>query len=162
MSGVEIKAAGESKALGKLAVDLKRLSKQGRAELINELGKEAVELVQDGFSTGTSPDGAAWKPLKVRAGQPLRDNDNLMGSVNFTPGGSSFDIGAGVWYGVVHQSGMKITVKTKKALASKTMLFGKSVVIPARPWLPTNDLPAKWRSAFDEVTKTYLELVLSG
>ena len=49
--------------------------------LLQALGDDLVELVRQGFVTGTDPYGIPWAPLKVRVGRPLRDKGHLMDSI---------------------------------------------------------------------------------
>jgi len=119
--------------------------------------------VKRNFSSGGRP---AWKPLKVRKGEPLRDTGRLMASIgnvlDVSRSGTRqiMEIGTNVVYANVHQFGFSGSV-TQNVRAHKrviTQAFGRSISptevnvkahsrtieqnIPARPFLmlqPTDE-----------------------
>lgn len=107
-----------------------------------------VAQVNKAFSTGTSPDGAAWAPPKFRKGQPLRDTGRLRNSITsrYTP--TEAVSGTNLIYAPVHQFGATIVAKNAPYLVFPTptgWARKKSVTIPARPFYPKGpNLPSTW------------------
>lgn len=161
MSGVSVKVIGAEK-IAKLSKKIASLNKQAVHTIAVQIGEEARDLVLEGFSAGHAPDGTAWAPLKVRSGMPLRNDGGLAGSITFHVSGLNVSVGTNVWYGAVHQKGMVIKPKKKKALYSAKLkiMFGKKVTIPARPFLPVGTIPAAWGAKFKEVAGETIEAVL--
>jgi phage virion morphogenesis protein len=127
-----------------------RLLKAGEqpAPWLNAVGRVLKTRVQMGFHTGTDPYGQAWKPLRSRQGQPLRNTGRLMNSVTYQVEGNSVVIGTNVKYAPTHQFAATIVPKEKPAL--RFMVNGhwvsvKKVTIPARPMFPLNGLPPLWQ-----------------
>jgi len=136
---------------------------------LRDVGTAWLSLVQLGFKVGKSPYGEPWAPLKVRAGQPLRDTRRLQNSFTFVVEGGGSDallrLGTNTYYAPFHQFGAVIKpVKAKflrfqiggaqyaKALningkGGSTVYTKGPVVLPARPFLPINALPAAWSGA---------------
>lgn len=151
------------------------------AELRKALSAQALSLVQQQFRAGAGPDGVPWKPLEMRQGQPLRDRGLLARSWFRASQPEGFSVFTSVKYAHVHQTGMVIKakpgkylrfngnkgkavafdiayrrlksgrIKSVKGSAIFNWIFRKSVRIPARPMLPTGELPAKWASEFQAV-----------
>lgn len=118
------------------------------------IGAALVSQVQLGFKAGQSPYAQAWKPLKLRQGQPLRDTGRLRNSITSLPDQSGVTVGTNLIYAAVHQFGA--TIKPKKPGGRLVFegpngtIFAKQVTIPARPFMPltpdgATDLPAEWQ-----------------
>jgi phage virion morphogenesis protein len=114
-----------------------------------------------GFRTGTAPDGARWRPLRHRSGQPLKDTGVLANSITHRTTKTEAEIGTNVCYGIVHQFGATVEAgkpphKTLCGLMTKGSpylrfkgqggkdIFAKKVVIPPRPFMPQDTLPDDW------------------
>lgn len=140
-------------------VDL--IQKEGAKRVAKQVGLEAKALVAEGFARGVSPSGQAWAPLKVRSGQPLRDSGRLASSITLEPTGLGFRLTSNVAYADVHQYGATITVKKARSLYSPSLrtFFGKTVTIPARPFLPEGDLPGPWNERLTEAAEEALEIL---
>lgn len=151
---------GDFAELAALRAKLARVGQDGLKRVSKQVAIEAQALVTDSFARGVSPDGVAWAPLKVRAGQPLRDTGRLLASLTPQDTGSGFVISTDVVYAALHQQGGTIRTKRKRALysAKAGRFFGVSVTIPARPFLPTGDtLPASWVGPLTETIDEALE-----
>jgi phage gpG-like protein len=159
--GISIKASGNVTGPQRLAQKIGSLPKAVRV-VAKQMGEEARDLVFQGFASGTSPDGAAWAPLAVRGGMPLVDSGRPRSSITLEVSDLGFHLGTNVFYAGVHQNGATIRVKKAKTLYSSKLkiAFGKQVTIPARPFLPTADLPGKWATALSEVAKETVEALL--
>jgi phage virion morphogenesis protein len=157
-------ASVEVKGLAELQKSLAKLSEKGLKAVSREVATEGQRLVGACFSSGTAPDGTPWAPLAVRDGQPLRDTGRLAASVVAQDTGAGFTIGTNVAYAGVHQHGAVISVKHARQLYSKKlgMGFGKSVKIPARPFLPGDSLPPAWAASIREVIEDAVEALVPG
>lgn len=152
---------GDKAALDRLRARLRRLGTEGTKRVAAQVAEETKSLVTEGFQRGVSPDGQAWAPLRVRAGQPLRDTGRLATSLTVTHAGLTFTVGTNVAYAGVHQQGATVTVKNKRSLYSRKQrqFFGRSVTIPARPFLPTGTaLPSAWEARVHEAASEALDL----
>lgn len=97
----------------------------------------ALELVHEGMEAAQDPYGRSWKPLKDRAGEPLRDTGRLYNSLSIRAGGGGFTLVTSVAYAAYHQLG------TKR--------------IPRRPYFPDGrGVPAKWRTEFKAAAEEVL------
>jgi phage gpG-like protein len=114
---------------------------------LSAVGRVLKARIQDGFITGTSPDGRPWAPLKSRAGQPLVNRGRLRNSIDYRVEGNSVEVGTNLSYAPVHQFGAKIEAKAGGVLrfyVEGRPVFVKRVTIPARPMFPTEGLPEEW------------------
>jgi phage virion morphogenesis protein len=116
------------------------------------LGRVLANRIRLGFRMGRSPWGVPWAPLKLRAGQPLRDTGRLQRSITHQVQADSVLVGTNVRYARTHQHGAKIKPVKGKFLRfpgpGGRPIFSKGVQIPARPFMPIVngkvDLPAPW------------------
>lgn len=162
--------SGALRELIKAGTDLK--------PLMATLGQTGVQRMKMGFKAGRSPEGSAWKALKVRNGQPLRDTGRLMNSISSFPTNDQVEIGTNVFYGAVHQFGATINPSdtphgTIAGVSSKGAGFlafkvpggwaytRKSIEIPARPFVPESKIPKAWQDAFLRNTKAHIKAHLS-
>jgi len=127
------------------------------APVYNEIGTALVEETRTGFATSTDPYGTPWLPLKMRAGQPLRDTARLMNSITHVADNEGVEVGTNVAYAATHQFGATITPKVAPWLVFQGpsgTVFTKQVTVPARPFLPTPEkgIPASWaQTIFDAI-----------
>lgn len=129
--------AGDFGVLKKLVAQVSQLAGgQAVRELATVLAEEAHELVDEGFAGSHAPDGSPWAPLKVRAGQPLRDTGRLQRSFTKSVSSTGFIIRFSAAYGGFHQGGTSRMV--------------------ARKMLPDSTLPARWAASFREAAEEYL------
>lgn len=151
---------GSRAALNQMIQRLRQVGTEGARRISAQVAQETKMLVTQTFQKGVSPEGQAWAPLAFRSGQPLRDTGRLATSITVTHSGFMFTVGTNVAYAAVHQYGATITVKNKRSLYSsrQRQFFGRSVVIPARPFFPTGDLPAAWRTSLNDAAVEALEL----
>lgn len=157
------KSRGNLAALAAYITALRLVGKGGVKRVSRAVSEEAKMLVDEGFARGISPAGAAWAPLQVRAGQPLRDTRRLQSSLAPVDTGRGFRISTNVSYAAVHQYGATIRAKGKHGLYSPKLKahFGKKVKIPARPFLPRDGkLPSRWSKGLDEAAKEAIALLL--
>lgn len=117
------------------------------APALDAVGRVLKARIQQGFQTGTDPEGRPWAPLKSRQGQPLRDKGQLMGSIDYQVEGNSVVVGTNKSYAPVHQFGAVIEAKRAKVLrffVAGRPVFAKRVTIPKRPFMPEERLPEAW------------------
>ena len=109
--------------------------------LLDGIGEALVTNVDNRFDEGKAPDGTSWTPVK-RGGTPLVKSGLLRDSITYETGRNTVTVGTNRIDAAVHQFGATIKPKKKKALAftvGGTVVFAKSVTIPARPYLGIND-----------------------
>jgi phage gpG-like protein len=153
--------------------------------LYSVIGRSILTKIQLGFKTSTDPWGGAWKPLKMRQGQPLMDTrDHLYKRITYQADPQGVTIGTkflATWKGKtsdiakVHQFGA--TVVPRPDNKSGLLRFGKGgsaagatpssyvysakSVIPARPFFPIRpgsnvvSLPPVWSKAVVDALKRY-------
>jgi len=125
------------------------------ARALDPVGRVLKTRIQQGFVTGTAPDGRPWAPLKSRAGQPLRDKGHLTNSIDYRVDGNSVEVGTPFAHAITHQRGAKIEAKPGKVLrfyVEGRPVFVKRVTIPARPIVPEDHLPDAWaKDVLDEL-----------
>lgn len=161
---------GDFAGLRRLQVALGEAAKgETRRELAKALADEARDLVDEGFASGTAPDGTPWKalhPTLSRSGQPLRDTRHLQGSFTTRVTNAGFVIGTNVRYAVTHQEGRTITPKRAPALRWKVRggkwFSAQKVTIPARPMVPEGELGPKWTNAFTEAARDLINSRFRG
>ena len=127
---------GPMAELARLAARLDHAANGGLKQAVIARGAGTLaELTRAGFDTSRRPTGGAWRRLKhARArsrpnrGGPLFDSGKLRedaSTVQITPDGWLIDIGAP---------------------GAAAHLYGApSKNLPARPFLPIGNLPARWR-----------------
>lgn len=152
---------GDFGGLRKLQVALGETARgKTRLDLAKALAAEALDLIDDGFATGTAPDGSKWEPLHPtlsRSGQPLRDTGRLQRSYTARVTNSGFVVGTNTRYAVTHQEGRTIVPRYAPALRWKVRggkwFSAQKVTIPARPMVPEGELGPKWSNAFTEAAR---------
>ena len=100
-------------------------------ELGNDIGKAALQLIDQEFNGSYSPYKAAWEPLKYRVGKPLIKTGALKAGFSFTVSGNEIIVKNDVPYAVYHDLG------TEK--------------IPKREILPDKVLPRSWYEEFSRI-----------
>lgn len=126
------------------------------------------------FRSARSPSGAPWKPLNplFRVGQPLRNTGRLYGSIQARRVGNAVLVGTGLKtpeedhnLGAIHQFGALVEPRSEAGFLGPIrnvaggMVFLKSAVIPARPFMPLDaagnvNLPPAWaRSALQAMAR---------
>ena len=139
------------------------LGKAGVKRVSRAVAEEAKTLIDDGFAKGQAPDGRRWPGLVARKGQPLRDTGRLQRSLAPVDTGKGFRVSTNLVYARLHQYGGKIKAKGKTLYNARTKTaFGKSVTVPARPYLPRNSgaLPARWSRALDQAASEAIAMML--
>lgn len=151
---------GDFQALNAFAARVAKAPARVR-EVNQQLAEEAVELVREGFETSTDPYGKRWAPLKLRAGQPLRDTGamQIWRTRNITARG--FSVFSPREYAVYHQEGTGIhgprrkPIRPVKARALRFPgpsgpMFARQVDgVPRRRMVPdAGPLPSRWRERF--------------
>ena len=123
---------GDFAALADLVAKLERAANV-KADLLEGLGEEVVDLIKAGFDATTAPDGTEWAPT-VAGNKPLHGptGDLKSGWHIKSIGGDSVTVGPSVWYGAVHQGGTNRAGRDRKTR------------IVARPMVPDGELPPKW------------------
>lgn len=146
--------------------------------LSGRLAVDARKLVEQSFASSTSPDGAAWKPLKTRKGQPLVKSGKLSRSIKTRVSSKGFELYTNTSYAAVHQFGAstkarfqartrtgrfkskKSAEKAKGRLVAVGRVSGST--IPARPFFPGDSLPSAWRARFEQTTREYFKEFFDG
>lgn len=159
---------------GKLKSIAKKVRNLGEEKhlraLARNLGEETLELVNQGFASSQSPEGARWASLVLRSGQPLRDTGRLQRSFNLKNVTSSgFTVATGVAYAGYHQSGVG-PIRPKKAKLLAIRVRGSSPIfsrgtsgIPARPMLPTSGaLPARWSNVLVQTAEEFFQSLIGA
>jgi phage gpG-like protein len=144
---------------------LRLLGRGGVKRVSRAVSEDAKTLVDDGFARGIAPNGTPWKPLRFRAGQPLRDTSRLQRSLVPVDTGRGFRISTSVRYAAVHQYGAIIKAKNARTLYSRKskVAFGPSVKVPARPFLPRQGhLPPRWSTSLNEAAQEAIQMMLRG
>jgi len=151
--------SGDFGKLGKLIRQMDQLGSR-KPELLRDLAAEGLARVQEGFEQGRAPDGSTWAPLALRQGQPLLDTGRLRSSITYALTSSGFSLGTAVAYASIHQYGG--TIRAKSGGVLKWQVGGrwytaKSVVIPARPFLPIGGrVSDEWTRAFRDIAADWL------
>lgn len=160
---IEVEDRGVTDALNRLLA-----AGQDLDPILAALGRKLKENIQDGFQSGTAPDGRPWAPLKVRKGQPLIDRGGrggLLGSIDYSIEGNSVVVGTNKPYAPVHQFGAKIEAKSGKVLrffVEGRPVFVKRVTIPARPFLPEERLPHDWETDCLDAIANVIRRIIAG
>ena len=174
---IKVTAAAVQKALDQYA------GKERVRRALGALGRVLVTRIKLGFQSGTAPHGAPWRPLVLRAGQPLLDTGRLRNSITSKIDGDRVLVGTNLTYshdgktwsaGRVHQFGATVLPVKAKMLRvpfggsvggakPKGFLFLEKAVIPARPFMPLNkagnvDLPESWKVSALNAMAAVLEL----
>lgn len=143
---------------------LRLLGRGGTKRISRAVTEEAKSLTDETFRRGIDPTGKAWAPLRTRSGQPLRDTGRLQRSLAPVDTGRGFRLSTSLIYARLHQQGGRVTARKSKGLynARTGQHFGRSVRIPARPFLPrqTGALPARWSKALEQAAREAISLLL--
>jgi len=118
---------------------LRPLTEFDEVELMSTLGALGESQTRERISVEkTSPDGAAWKP-NLEGGSILVETGlHLLSSIAWRASASEAEWGSNWPLAHVHQNGMTITPKDKRALQFKIgnqFVTTKSVTIPSRPFV---------------------------
>lgn len=131
--------AGRLDEIGEAAQDLSPLMDNVGA-LLEQSARDRIE------SSNTAPDGTPWLPsdrVEQFGGKTLLESGRLAGSLTHQPYADRVEIGSGLIYAGVHQSGAIITAKDGGALTfmlpDGQLVEVASVEIPARPYLGVSD-----------------------
>lgn len=157
---------GDFNRLAVLAQQTRELGSDDVRRRLNEvLGREARSLVDRTFRAGTTPDGEAWAPLRLRDGQPLRDTGRLQRSMTLGDvTARGFRVGTNVAYAPTHQFGATIVPVSARALRFKTRdgrwHLLKKATIPARPFLPLARLPRRWALSMSAQGRKFIDSVI--
>lgn len=119
--------------------------------VFTEIGEHIASEIDLNFRDASDPYGNSWEKLKHRSGTPLNDTGRLKNSITFEADSSSVEVGTNVEYAGTHQFG------AEKGQYGKNIPWGD---IPARPFLPTDDLglPALWEEEILDIIQEHLEL----
>jgi phage virion morphogenesis protein len=145
MTGVvQVFDFGVDKALSGL---LQRLDDP--SDTLDAIANALVENVRQTFNDSEDPYGVPWAPLNplFREGQPLRDTDVLMNSIDKDVGADFIAFGTNVEYAPPHQYGAEQGEFGRNSRGAP-IPWGD---VPARPFLPTEGLPEDWA---DDILET--------
>ena len=137
---IDVDTSEVSAALQRLTKSLEDLT-----PIMQEIGQAVDTHTMLGFRAGTDPYGNPWAPLSETTlsrrrgggGQPLRDTARLQNSFSYQAGPTSVEYGTNVEYASTHQYGA-----SKGAYGADQ--HGRPIPwggIPARPMLPSGELP---------------------
>lgn len=166
---------GDFARLAKLQAQMKSLTSDDiKPRLAVVVGAAALAELQLGFRESRTPYGAAWAPLKLRAGgKPLLDTGRLRNSFSYQPNASGFTIGSNFIGAKVHQYGATITPKKSRFLRFRgkvhgrtkrttPWIFAKSVTIPRRQMVPEKVLGERWTNAMNEAGARFISRIMKG
>ena len=157
------------------------IAKGWLGELAQRISAAGMKLVADGFKTETDPYGNKWAPLaserprnrrarlramargkKVKGQKILQDTGRMKNSVGAVPRGHTARIVIPTWYAAVHQKGATFTreptlrQQATRSMAGRAPRLASTTVIPRRMMLPEDDLPTRWRLAFERESNLLL------
>lgn len=167
-----LKFTGDFQALDRFAEQLSAAA--GSTRLISgAMAEETISLIRDGFSASEDPYGKPWEPIKLRAGQPLRDKGGLQTSWHPSEvSEDGFRVSSGKDYARFHQEGTGLYGKHKarivplKAKALNVPGVGPRSSVrgsPKRLMVPRkNDIPRKWKQAYVEAAQEVLTELFEG
>jgi phage virion morphogenesis protein len=139
-------------ALAKLAQQI-----SNKRPLLEAIGEEIKQRTRMRFHLAKSPEGVAWQPLKHANRKPLYLSGGLHDSIITAVTANAVSIGPSgpsVKYAEVHQLGKIISRTFKKAGA-------RQITIPARPYMPTNELPPAYSDAIVRLVEGHLRAGLA-
>ena len=131
------------------------------------------QTIKERFEKEQSPSGEKWKPLSDmtiairRKKHPtgnmkiLKDNGELRRSIHYEAGNNYVKVGSVLKYARIHQFGGSINVsnKQRRVLYRKGFRVGRTITIPARPFLGITDSEVKHiKSMF----KSYIKRHITG
>jgi phage gpG-like protein len=167
-----LKFTGDFQALDRFAEQLSAAA--GSTRLISgAMAEETISLIRDGFAASEDPYGKPWEPIKLRAGQPLRDSGGLQASWHPSDvSESGFRVSSGKAYAKFHQQGTglygphKARIVPVKAKALNVPGLGPRASVagsPKRRMVPDRGrLPRKWREAYVEAAQEVLTELFEG
>lgn len=87
--------------------------------MLDGIGTRAVRSVKRGITSGVSPDGTAYKPVRRfgQEGQRLRDTSRLLRSITYEIRGRQLYVGSNLIYAAMQHYGGTVTPKNAKMLA---------------------------------------------
>lgn len=149
MTGVSIKVDSRAvhDALNRLTHNVSDLR-----PAMDSIGSAVRDMIDLGFRAESDPYGNRWAPLsevtqeRRRSGRGsgsnkiLRDTGVLANSMTYQAAANSVEIGTGVEYAVTHQFGSS-KGEFGRTSRGAPIPWGD---IPARPFLPEDDLPMEW------------------
>ena len=134
---------------------------QDMTPVLESSGEHIASEIDLCFTDARNPNGVSWEDLsdvtiaRRRNGsdKPLNDTGRLKNSITSNVIGNSVEIGTNVEYAITHQKG------ASKGQYGKTAKGGPIPWgnIPARPFLPENQLPADWENGVLEQLNDYLK-----
>lgn len=137
-----------------------------RRQMLGDMAKEVNRQIGIGFDRGQDPNGNAWQPLRFGSRSPLVKSGKLKRKAqNALPTIDGVMVQVDLVYAATHQYGATIRARKAKFLrfrAGRRWIFAKQVTIPARPFLPSGELPQRWREALANVVVESLRLTLTG
>lgn len=116
---------------------------ESREALAARLGAVLLASVRESFSTGQSPTGSRWAPLKQRRGAPLVRTGALARSISLSVSAESVVLTASAPYAATHQFGA--SVRRSK----------RTVTIPARPFFLDDRLSGELRAQLRRASRAF-------
>jgi phage gpG-like protein len=166
----------------KLFIDrLETVPTKGKLQLSKNLAEETIELIREGFDQEKTPHGRPWRKLKLRMGRILQKTGGMRNSWHRKFSADGFRVRSGKASSIYHQEGTGIygyrkeriypkgkrplrageygpVLRKRKALKLGKYGFAASVAgTPKRQMVPSNRLPAHWRSRYEQVTNQVLK-----
>lgn len=142
---------------GAAAQALARLEGRALAALkpaLQDVGEYLLGEIKANFRKEQSPEGVAWAELSPRTRalkkhkKKLQESGRLFASLVYQVRSNSLEIGSNMEYAAIHQLGGK---------AGR----GRKVNIPARPFLPQNNLPLAWEAELLEIVADHYSGLLN-
>lgn len=160
MAGISIDVTGLDSVLAALG----RLERPPMREALDEAGQYLVSEITQLFRRGTAPDGRPWQTslrARTQGGKTLVDRGNLRDSYTHQASATELVVGTNDKRARIHQFGG--TIRPRGARALHFVLPGgqhvatQQVTMPARPMLPTDDLPPAWRDEVLDILQRHLQ-----
>lgn len=159
MAGVRIDVTGLDSVLAALG----RLANPPMREAFDEIGQYLVSEITQLFRAGTAPDGTPWKPslrAQAQGGKTLVDRGHLRDSYTHAAAAAELVVGTNDKRARIHQYGGEIRPRGAKALhfvlPGGRHVVTQKVTMPARPMLPSGDLPPAWRDEVLDILQYHL------
>lgn len=136
-------------------LELQRLNRavSNMQPVFNDIGNVIKTEIENTFTDQKSPDGINWKPLSPvtiarrhnHSNVPLNDTGKLKNSFTYIATNNSVKIGANVPYAaMMNYGGSRTTFRH---------LWGD---IPARPFLPSKELPQIWQDEIQAIVLSHI------
>lgn len=138
ITGDFVRLAAIERALGRVA------SGEVRRAAARAMGAAGLAEARRGFALGESPEGSPWTPSKKRGGRTLVRTGALRDGLSVLVNAYGFTLLSRRPYAGVHQEGFPARN------------------LPARPFLPGDELGSRWTDALEDAAAAAMDRALAG